>query len=60
MKFCIHCGSRLPEAAKFCPECGSPVHTSVPDAAPEAPPTSAEPELPLGLRAKFEAARSQL
>ncbi|MGH7570331.1 MAG: adenylate/guanylate cyclase domain-containing protein [Gemmatimonadota bacterium] len=60
MKFCIHCGSSLPEAAKFCPECGSPIHTPAPEAPAEAPPSGAEPELPPGLRAKFEAARSQL
>ncbi|MGH7557149.1 MAG: adenylate/guanylate cyclase domain-containing protein [Gemmatimonadota bacterium] len=59
MSFCIQCGSRLPEAAKFCPECGSSVQTPAAEAPPEAPPTG-EPELPPGLRAKFEAARSQL
>jgi len=56
MSFCVECGSRLPEAAKFCSECGSAIHTAV----REPSPGTAEPELPPGLRAKFEAARSQL
>ncbi|MGH7543844.1 MAG: adenylate/guanylate cyclase domain-containing protein [Gemmatimonadota bacterium] len=60
MSFCVECGSRLPGAAKFCPECGTAVHAPAPEAPPEPPAAGAEPALPPGLRAKFEAARSQL
>lgn len=28
MAFCINCGHQLPDGAKFCAECGSPVQTS--------------------------------
>ena len=24
MSFCIHCGAKMPDAAKFCPNCGEP------------------------------------
>lgn len=23
--FCIHCGAQIPEAAKFCPSCGTQI-----------------------------------
>ncbi len=60
VSFCTECGARLPERAKFCPECGSRIHIPETAEAPAAPPDAAHPELPPGLRAKFEAARSQL
>ena len=28
MAFCIHCGTSLPDGAKFCPVCGNPVVTT--------------------------------
>jgi len=44
--FCIACGARLPEGARFCPACGAPVH-----AAPAAPATDPEAAEPAGAAA---------
>ena len=33
MAFCINCGSQIPDGAKFCPSCGTPV-ASIPTPAP--------------------------
>ncbi|HUF89350.1 MAG TPA: zinc ribbon domain-containing protein, partial [Gemmatimonadota bacterium] len=57
--FCIECGNRLPDEAKFCSECGTKV-VAVP--APQAPPEPAEafPPLPPELREKFDSVRSEL
>jgi class 3 adenylate cyclase len=30
MAFCVSCGTRLPEAARFCPTCGAEVHAEAP------------------------------
>jgi class 3 adenylate cyclase len=30
MAFCVSCGTRLPEAARFCPTCGAEVHADAP------------------------------
>ena len=60
MSFCIECGAGLPEAAKFCPECGTRVPLQAESALPEAAGVAPPIELPPGLRAKFEAARTQL
>lgn len=35
MAFCTQCGARLPDAARFCPRCGSPVPPSDEGATPE-------------------------
>ncbi len=39
MAFCINCGKQLPEGAKFCLECGTPV-ASIPSPAPVPEPVS--------------------
>ena len=58
----MECGAALPEAAKFCPECG----TKAPAPSAAAPPTLPEPaaspvpEIPPELRTKFEAAQKEL
>ena len=53
MAFCIECGNRLPDVAKFCPECGTkvaaaetPAPAAPPEAAPEAPPAETTAPLP--------------
>jgi class 3 adenylate cyclase/tetratricopeptide (TPR) repeat protein len=54
----MECGAALPEAAKFCPECGT--KTAAPPPAPSTPPPPAVPEIPPELRSKFEAAQKEL
>ena len=61
MSFCTECGASLPEAAKFCPECGT--KAAAPAAPPPEPtpePTVAVPPLPAELRQKFDSVRSEL
>ncbi|MCD7858904.1 MAG: zinc-ribbon domain-containing protein [Firmicutes bacterium] len=45
MKFCTHCGARLPDEVLFCTSCGTrlekPVETPAPEPAPEPPPEPA-------------------
>ena len=57
----MECGAALPEAAKFCPECGT---KAVPPGTPPPPPADAGqlllPEIPPELRSKFEAAQKEL
>ncbi|HET6616571.1 MAG TPA: adenylate/guanylate cyclase domain-containing protein, partial [Gemmatimonadota bacterium] len=67
MGFCIECGNRLPDVAKFCPECGTkvtvaeaPAPAAAPEAPPEAPPAETAPPLPPELREKFVSVRSEL
>lgn len=57
MSFCVECGNRLPDVAKFCPECGTKVAAP---AAEAAPPAEAPLPLPPELRQKFDAVRSEL
>ncbi len=62
MKYCTECGTQLPAGAKFCSNCGTrlPLPDSSAGVAPEAPPAPTGPELPPGLRSKFEIARKEL
>ncbi|HJR52115.1 MAG TPA: adenylate/guanylate cyclase domain-containing protein [Gemmatimonadota bacterium] len=61
MSFCTECGSRLPEAAKFCPECGTKSAAAVAPPPPPPPePTVTVPPLPAELREKFDSVRSEL
>lgn len=32
MPFCMHCGAKIPDSAKFCPECGKKTATYTPNA----------------------------
>lgn len=52
MSYCKKCGNELPEGAKYCPVCGTPVTV---EAAPAAPVTQAEPEAQVasGLKLAF-------
>ncbi|HEY7471350.1 MAG TPA: adenylate/guanylate cyclase domain-containing protein [Gemmatimonadota bacterium] len=65
MSFCVECGNRLPEVAKFCPQCGTRVAAETepaPVAAEATPATPAvqTPPLPAELREKFVSVRSEL
>ena len=46
MPYCRKCGTELPEEAKFCPVCGTPVTTEETPAAPTMPTAPATPSAP--------------
>jgi uncharacterized RDD family membrane protein YckC len=47
MPYCRKCGSELPEGAKYCPVCGTPVSAEEAPAAPTVPPAPTAPEAPV-------------
>lgn len=70
-RFCVECGTPLPEGAKFCPECGTAVAAPAKPApaAEDAAPAAAKPEpaeapaapvVPPELRARYEEAQKEL
>jgi adenylate cyclase len=60
----MECGAALPEAAKFCPECGTktllPTGALTPPTVPPGPDPVVVPQVPPELKAKFEAAQKEL
>ena len=67
MSICTECGNRVPDAAKFCSECGfevasaeAPAPAAAREAAPPAPSAETIPPLPPELREKFMSVRSEL
>jgi uncharacterized RDD family membrane protein YckC len=47
MPYCRKCGNELPEEAKYCPVCGTPVSTEETPVAPTLPPAPTAPEAPV-------------
>jgi class 3 adenylate cyclase/tetratricopeptide (TPR) repeat protein len=59
-QFCTECGAPLPSEAKFCPQCGTRAAGPAAPAAPPAPAPLPLPELPPGLKEKFDSVRGEL